>query len=122
MMRSISARVNSIFISVLQLIDEAFSVAQEKLFAQKFFTNYDGRPTNQLEYPMKDTPAFPHTIEHLHEPVTTGMTLRDYFAAKAMQGLIASPRGTPDGSNATDIYYARVSYLMADAMMEAREQ
>jgi hypothetical protein len=36
------------------LIDEAFSVAQEKLFAQKFFTNYDGRPTNQLEYLMKD--------------------------------------------------------------------
>ena len=71
---------------------------------------------------MKDTPAFPHTIEHLHEPVTTGMTLRDYFAAQAMQGFIASPRGTPDGSNATDSYYARVSYLMADAMMEAREQ
>jgi hypothetical protein len=36
------------------LIDEAFSVAQEKLFAQKFFTCYDGCPINQLEYLMDD--------------------------------------------------------------------
>ena len=50
-----------------------------------------------------------------------GMTLRDYFAAQAMQGLIASPRGTPDGSDATDTYYAKCAYLMADAMMKARE-
>jgi hypothetical protein len=49
------------------------------------------------------------------------MTLRDYFAAKAMQGLIASPRGTPDGSDATDVYYAKCAYLMADAMLKARE-
>ena len=49
------------------------------------------------------------------------MTLRDYFAAKAMQGLIASPRGTPDGSNATDEYYAKCAYIMADAMLKARE-
>jgi hypothetical protein len=49
------------------------------------------------------------------------MTLRDYFAAKAMQGLIASPRGTPDGSDATDTYYAKCAYLMADAMLKARE-
>tara|TARA_R110000868_G_scaffold83160_2_gene235005 strand:+ start:1026 stop:1295 length:270 start_codon:yes stop_codon:yes gene_type:complete len=27
-------------------------IAQEKLFAQKFFTCYDGRPINQLEYLM----------------------------------------------------------------------
>ena len=74
---------------------------------------------------MKDTPAFPVPAE-LCQDLTVqeqrGMTLRDYFAAKAMQGLIASPRGTPDGSNATDSYYARVSYLMADAMLKAREQ
>jgi hypothetical protein len=51
----------------------------------------------------------------------TGMTLRDYFAAKAMQGLIASPRGTPDGKDATDAYYAKAAYVMADAMLKARE-
>jgi hypothetical protein len=64
----------------------------------------------------------------IHKHPTTGNTtmaegadLRDYFAARAMQGLIASPRGTPDGSDATDEYYAKCAYIMADAMMKARE-
>ena len=61
--------------------------------------------------------AFPNP----HRTDMTGMTLRDYFAAKAMQGLIASPRGTPDGSDATDEYYAKCAYIMADAMLKARE-
>ena len=60
--------------------------------------------------------AFPNP--HLRDG--SGMTLRDYFAAKAMQGLIASPRGTPDGSDATDTYYAKCAYLMADAMLKER--
>jgi len=53
----------------------------------------------------------------------TGMTLRDYFAAKAMQGLIASPR-TPLGTvnDVTDQLIAKLSYIMADAMLKAREQ
>jgi hypothetical protein len=63
--------------------------------------------------------AFPHIMEHLHEPVTAGMTLRDYFAAKAMQGLLA-----------TDIdcgpKYAQIiadnAYGMADVMLKARGQ
>jgi hypothetical protein len=29
-------------------------IAQKKLFAQKFFTRYDGGPINQLEYLMDD--------------------------------------------------------------------
>ena len=71
---------------------------------------------------MNNPPAFPVSFkwnEELSE--YNGMTLRDYFAAKAMQGLIASPRGTPDGSDATDVYYAKCAYLMADAMLKARE-
>ena len=64
-------------------------------------------------------PAFPNEVGYKHQQ--GGMTLRDYFAAKAMQGLIASPRGTPDGSNATDEYYAKCAYIMADAMLKARE-
>jgi hypothetical protein len=67
---------------------------------------------------MKDTPAFPHTIEHLHEPVTTGMTLRDYFAAKAMRGLLFDDTG--DFSDRK--WVAERAYAFADAMMEAREQ
>jgi hypothetical protein len=62
-------------------------------------------------------PAFPTPTHNLQND---GMTLRDYFAAKAMQGLIASPRGTPDGSDATDVYYAKCAYLVADAMLKAR--
>ena len=49
------------------------------------------------------------------------MTLRDFIAIFAMQGLIASPRGTPDGNAATDVYYAKCAYLVADAMLKARE-
>ena len=44
----------------------------------------------------------------------TGMALRDYFAAKAMQGLLASDVYAPIESFATR------AYAMADAMMEAR--
>jgi hypothetical protein len=44
-----------------------------------------------------------------------GMTLRDYFAAKAMQGLLASD------VNATRHIFAAQAYAMADAMLEARE-
>ena len=45
-----------------------------------------------------------------------GMTLRDYFAAKAMQGLLA---GTLKSSDTSLI--ARDCYAMADAMLKARE-
>jgi len=61
--------------------------------------------------------AFPNP----HRTDELGMTLRDYMAAQAMQGLIASPRGTPDGKDATDAYYAKVAYVMADAMLKVRE-
>ena len=68
----------------------------------------------------KDTsgPAFPTEVwgtdgcpEH-----TEGMTLRDYFAAKAMQGFCA-------GLQAQDNIEAlpALAYSMADAMIKARE-
>ena len=47
-----------------------------------------------------------------------GMFLRDYFAAKAMQGMMA------DGQVlkvASDDELARAAYEMADAMLKARE-
>ena len=64
---------------------------------------------------MTDIPAFPHTIEHLHEPKTTGMTLRDYFAAKTMQYWLCHPINLEDADRC-----ARNAYSMADAMMRAR--
>ena len=57
--------------------------------------------------------AFPWT----HKDLTcTGMTLRDYFAAKAMQAMIAEPSLT-----ATPEKFAQRSYMVADAMIKARE-
>jgi hypothetical protein len=48
-----------------------------------------------------------------------GMTLRDYFAATALQGLIT---GTSMWREEDDIYLARAAYGLADAMLEAREE
>jgi hypothetical protein len=56
--------------------------------------------------------AFPNP--HLTDQV--GMTLRDYFAAKAMQGLLASEVNAPLKT------FAKQAYTMADAMMEARNE
>ena len=56
--------------------------------------------------------AFPNP--HLTDQV--GMTLRDYFAAKAMQGLLASEVNAPLKT------FAKQAYTMADAMMEARDE
>ena len=46
-----------------------------------------------------------------------GMELRDYFAAAALQGMLAE-----DGGGAVDNHHlAEVAYAVADAMMEARK-
>ena len=46
-----------------------------------------------------------------------GMTLRDYFAGKALQGMLAGYGGD---SNATIDEYASDAYRYADAMLKAR--
>jgi hypothetical protein len=50
------------------------------------------------------------------------MTLRDYFAAKAMQGLFAS--GAEHDHDDAEIFdvVAEAAYKQADAMLKAREQ
>ena len=75
----------------------------------------------------KDTggPAFP--VPGLHENNDyDGMTLRDYFAAKAMQGLIAhEERAKQLGSHNLgdfDVRVAVCAYRYADAMLKARQQ
>ena len=70
---------------------------------------------------MNDIPAFPnpHYINH------KGMTMRDYFAAKALQGMSANPADVHDADQETYDEYveeiSRCAYKMADAMMKARE-
>ena len=60
---------------------------------------------------MNNEAAFPNP--HLRD--RSGMTLRDYFAAKAMQGLLSSD------VNAKLENFAKQSYKVADAMLKARE-
>jgi hypothetical protein len=63
-------------------------------------------------------PAFP-----IKGPVMSsdeqGLSIRDYFAAKAMQGYLGSPEWlrevSPQGT-------AEAAYRVADAMLKAREQ
>lgn len=65
--------------------------------------------------------AFPVNDMGMHG--TCGMTLRDYFAAKAMNAFISNaPGGTKFGKNheETNTNFAIASYAMADAMMKAR--
>jgi hypothetical protein len=60
-----------------------------------------------------------------------GMTLRDYFAAKAMLGLIAEPQWREGGYSLVYILgpqtkddaenYAVAAYRLADAMLKARD-
>jgi hypothetical protein len=50
-----------------------------------------------------------------------GMTLRDYFAAKAMQGLMGRAWGEIPAEELFKTW-ATSAYAMADAMLKAREQ
>ena len=82
---------------------------------------------------MKNKPAFPSGNRILKrpphdpggnfyemqrtEPLNSGMTLRDYFAAKALEGLIACSEEDNPPENA-----AFWAYQFADAMLKAREE
>ena len=48
--------------------------------------------------------------------VYSGLSLRDYFASKALQGLLS--RGYSSGCE----YNSRLAYEFADAMMKARQE
>lgn len=61
-------------------------------------------------------PAFPYESMY---PGSKGITLRDYFAAKALTGYFAAPY-TPH-MGAANIDVAKYCYEMADAMLKARE-
>ncbi len=51
-----------------------------------------------------------------------GMSLRDYFAAAALTGLIATPLPPPDCSPVTHWRLAEDADRCADAMLKARKQ
>ena len=67
---------------------------------------------------MKNEPAFPNEgFNGWGEPFQ-GMTLRDYFAAKAMAAMIAHPDSSVDVPPSA---FANGAYRMADAMLKARQ-
>ncbi len=65
---------------------------------------------------MNNPAAFPRPFSGTTQYAQDGMTLRDYFAAKAMQAkdFTVRPYDTTDET-------AKDCYRMADAMLEARE-
>ena len=63
-------------------------------------------------------PAFPAHPSAMGDH--DGMSLRDYFAAKAMQGMLAARHPTHSGEDGADTL-ADDSYIVADAMLAARE-
>ena len=66
-------------------------------------------------------PAFPHD-DRAQYAERSGMTLRDYFAAKAMPVHMAALSTWDAGSQeAWQNEIARLSYATADAMLRARE-
>jgi len=72
-------------------------------------------------------PAFPVGVRVVHQDsrgghvvheADPGMSMRDYFAAKAMQGMLTNP----DIDYSASEYVAMVSYTIADAMLKEREK
>ena len=60
--------------------------------------------------------AFPSPRDPKTGSDDKGMSLRDYFAAHAMQGMIAEP-----SLKATPQEFAERAYMVADAMLKARD-
>ena len=69
-------------------------------------------PSLYVHFNKTDEMSEPRLVANSHH----GMDLRDYFAAKAMQGYMS--RTLIDGFDEDVI--AEMSYKVADAMMEAR--
>ena len=88
--------------------DEAF---EELALKQGQWEHISGWRKKQIMEKIEQ--AFPNP----HRTDMTGMTLRDYFAAKALQGMLASgnlPKTMPDAD------LVECVYNLADAMLKAR--
>jgi hypothetical protein len=87
--------------------DEAF---EEMALKQGHWQHTSGWRKKQI----MESQAFPNP----HRTDITGMSLRDYFAAKAMQGLIVCAKNHGDIPHD---WCAVDAYRYADAMLKARE-
>jgi len=64
-----------------------------------------------------DIPTFPSTMSTETISAHEGITMRDYFAAKAMQGMLAACAGWSEGQQER---LAKCSYAMADEMIKEK--
>jgi len=73
-------------------------------------TTENKKPSNPQAYPNNNN-------------LDSGMTLRDYFANSAMQGMIANPNILrPSGKDPKEVdKFCSVAYEYADAMLKQRE-
>ena len=69
-------------------------------------------------------PAFPFEGgENNGMQPTSGITIRDYFAAKAMQAFIATAaEPCLNGLDGYEVYTARAAYKMADEMIKESDK
>ena len=68
--------------------------------------------------------AFPTTYRNYDESIShdcSGMDLRDYFAAKAMQAIIGKSDDRSLDIGEIDNWIGDYAYVVADSMMEARD-
>ena len=73
-----------------------------------------------MDEKLHNPPAFPTDGRTQHGTDYDGMTLRDYFAGRALAGLLAVGENFHDDEVDGWKWYARASYAMADAMLSAR--
>jgi hypothetical protein len=66
-------------------------------------------------------PAFKNHPSYGQMLAVGGMTLRDYFAAKALQGYMVGLKPAQDIGPGMQDRIAQGMYSMADAMLKARE-
>lgn len=91
--------------------DEAF---EELAMKQGHWQHTSGwRKKQIMEQKMKIPPKVPKAFPNAFWREDDGMDLRDYFAAKAMQGILF------EGLDESET--AKNAYAMADAMLKARE-
>jgi hypothetical protein len=64
--------------------------------------------------------AFPTATRVDKESYDSGMNLRDYFAAKAMQAIISNSDQRSISVAEAELWIGKYAYTIADVMMKAR--
>ena len=76
------------------------------------------KPINPNAFPISEADYDRYSLEL---PPWTGMTLRDYFANSAMQGLVTTLSPSDNERLPNQEWIAKISYDLADAMLKKRE-